>query len=128
MNKSKQSSLGTLLKDKRKDMGLSTHELGDRTGVTNSTIMRIEQGSIANPRPDLLKSIADVLELKLADVYTAAGYVQPEGFPSFAPYLRSRYAHLPEAAQAELEASFSQVAKKYGYDPDGPAEREDESN
>jgi hypothetical protein len=95
--------------------------------MADSNVIRLEQGAIASPRPDTLKSLADVLQLDLADVYAAAGYVQPQGLPSFAPYLRSKYGKLPASAQAELERNFARIAEKYGYDPNGPAPGEDEA-
>jgi len=94
--------------------------------MADSNVIRLEQGAIANPRPETLKSLADVLGLDLADVYAAAGYVQPQGLPSFAPYLRSKYARLPKAAQQELERTFSHIVKKHGYEAHGPNPGEDE--
>ena len=70
----------------------------------------------AKPRPDTLKAIAEVLGLDLADIYTAAGYVQSTGLPSFTPYLRSKYADMPPKALQELETSFARIAEKYGYE------------
>ncbi len=121
------TQLGTLIKQARMKQAMSARELSRRAGVTDSNIIRIEQGQIASPRPDMLKAIADALDIDLADVYAAAGYVQPQGLPSFTPYLRSKYADLPAGAKRELEKSFNQIAKKYGYDQQGPKPGEDES-
>jgi transcriptional regulator with XRE-family HTH domain len=126
MDKEQSLQLGHLLKQARLDHQLSAREVGDRSGMADSNVLRLEQGAIANPRPDTLKSLADVLELDLADLYAAAGYVQPQGLPSFAPYLRSKYADIPASAAAELEASFSRIAAKHGYDPKGTQQGEDE--
>ena len=126
MNTEHSQVLGALLKQARERLGLSAREVADRSGMADSNVIRLEQGTIASPRPDTLKSLADVLHLDLADVYAAAGYVQPQGLPSFAPYLRSKYAGLPKAAQRELERTFSHIAKKYGYDAHGPTPGEDE--
>lgn len=118
--------LGKQLKEARAKLGLSAREVADRSGMADSNVLRLEQGAIANPRPETLKSLADTLNLDLADLYAAAGYVQPDGLPSFAPYLRSKYADLPASAQRELEISFRKIAAKHGYDPTGPAAGEDE--
>lgn len=126
MNNSQLKALAQLLREAREGLGLSAREVGKRSGITDSNIVRLEQGAIANPRPETLKAIADVLELDLADVYAAAGYVQPDGLPSFAPYLRSKYGDLPAEAQQELERSFKTVAEKYGYDASGPKPGQDE--
>jgi transcriptional regulator with XRE-family HTH domain len=109
-------------------LGLSAREVADRSGMADSNVLRLEQGAIANPRPETLKSLADVLDLDLSDLYTAAGYVQPQGLPSFEPYLRSKYSDLPASARRELEQSFARIAAKHGYDPNGPRPGEDESS
>jgi transcriptional regulator with XRE-family HTH domain len=127
MDKEHSQALATLLKQARERLGMSAREVADRSGMADSNVIRLEQGAIANPRPDTLKSLADVLGLDLADVYAAAGYVQPHGLPSFAPYLRSKYADLPANAKVEMEQSFARIAEKYGYDADGPAPGEDET-
>ena len=119
--------LGKQLKEARAQLVLSAREVADRSGMADSNVLRLEQGAIANPRPETLKSLADALDLDLADLYAAAGYVQPAGLPSFAPYLRSKYADLPPSAQRELERTFHKIATKHGYDPAGPAAGEDET-
>jgi len=128
MDKSQSKALGAQLKAARKRLALSAKEVGDRAGLADSNVIRLEQGAIANPRPETLKSLADALDLDLSDLYATAGYVQPDGLPSFAPYLRSKYADLPAGARRELEASFRHIAAKHGYDPSGPRPGEDESN
>lgn len=127
MDKEHTQQLASLLKQAREQLGLSAKAVADRSGMADSNVIRLEQGVIAAPRPDTLKSLADALGLDLADVYAAAGYVQPKGLPSFAPYLRSKYADLPASAKVELEQSFTRIAEKYGYDADGPLPGEDEA-
>lgn len=120
------TKLGKMLKKAREANGLSAREVAIRSGMADSNVLRLEQGGIANPRPETLKSLADTLQLDLSDLYAAAGYLQPQGLPSFAPYLRSKYADLPASAQREIEQSFARIAAKHGYDPNGPKPGEDE--
>lgn len=120
-------SVGVLLAERRKALGLSRAEVARRVGITDSSLLRFEDGTISRPRPDVLKTLAETLDLDLADLYAAAGYVQPTSLPSFAPYLRSKYAGLPASATRELEASFARIAAKHGYDPRGPNPGEDET-
>lgn len=126
MDQEQSQRLGAILKKSRERLGISARELADRSGMADSNVIRLEQGAIANPRPETLKSLADVLGLNLADLYATAGYVQPTGLPSFTPYLRSKYADLPASARRELEASFEQITAKHGYIPGGPKPGEDE--
>lgn len=126
MNNSDPNSLAELLRSARQQAGLSSREVAKRAGVNVSVVLRLQDGSVASPRPDTVKAVAEVLDIDLSDAYAAAGYVPPSGLPSFSPYLRSKYADLPPAAQRELEQSFGHIAKKYGYDADGPAPGQDE--
>ena len=102
VDKEEAQRFGALIRRRRQDLGLSTHDLGRLIGTGNSTIMRIEQGAFAATRPDKLARIAEALHLSLADVYARAGYVVPDELPSFREYLAARYRELPEAAAGEL--------------------------
>ena len=119
--------LGELIRKSRTARDLSIRDLADEAEIGRSTLLDLEQGKVASPNPTTLQTLATVLKIDLADIYAAAGYSQPEGLPSFTPYLRSKYADLPDEARAELEKSFSHIAGKYGYDPAGPKPGEDEN-
>jgi transcriptional regulator with XRE-family HTH domain len=88
------------------------HLLKRRT--RNSTIMRIEQGAFAAPRPDKLARIAEALHLSLADVYARAGYVVPAELPTFREYLATRYRELPDGAVGELSRLFDELVIRHG--------------
>ncbi len=126
MNPQQAKELGRRLRVRREELDLSVRELARRAGVDNTTIVRIERGAFAAPRPDKLSRIADALDLSLADVFALAEYVAPNELPAFAPYLRSKYRHLPTPAVEELERSFKRIVKRHGFDPEGPAPGEDE--
>lgn len=42
--------LGNLLYKKRKDMGLSQKQVGEKAGISHVTVCRIERGEIDSPR------------------------------------------------------------------------------
>lgn len=126
MNPQQAKELGERLRTRREELGLSLRDLERETGVDNGTIARIEQGAFGAPRPDKLSRIADSLGLSLADVFALAEYVVPDDLPTFTPYLRSKYRDLPAPAVEELERSFKRLAKRHGFDPDGPTLGEDE--
>src|SRR5437870_3385291 len=119
MNNDQAKELGRRLRKRREELGLSMRELAERTGTTHPTIIRLEEGSIERPAADKLSRIADVLSLNLADVYAFVDYDTPSQLPSFRPYLRTKYRHLPQTAVEELERSFKQITKRHGIDPDG---------
>lgn len=118
--------LAEVISSARKAKGLSTRAVAAEIGLDQSNIVRLENGAVTTPKPSVLAGLARVLDLDLADLYALAGYTKPSELPAFTPYLRSKFADLPEAAQAELERSFTRIAKKYGYTANGPVPGEDE--
>ena len=126
MKPSQVKQLGEQLRGRREELGLTQRQLAKLAGMTDGTIVRIEQGFIAAPAPDKLSRIAEALDLSLADVFAQADYILPRELPSYAPYLRSKYPQLPDEAVEQLGDSFEQMAKRYGYDAAGPAPGEDE--
>jgi transcriptional regulator with XRE-family HTH domain len=117
VNQEQAEELGKLLRERRQELGLSTHQLGAQIGVRQSTILRVEHGRFASPRPAKLARIAEALNLELADVYARAGYLVPDGLPSFEPYLAAKYRNLPETAVTELVGHFDELAARHGVDP-----------
>ena len=87
--------LGSLLKQKRKALGLSLRQLAKLADVNDVNIFRLERGDCAAPAPDKLARIAEALGLSLADVYALADYAVPTDLPSFKPYLKTKYRGLP---------------------------------
>jgi transcriptional regulator with XRE-family HTH domain len=126
MKKQQAKRFGAWLRAQRIAAGYSTVRLAKEAGTTDATIVRIEHGTIAAPAPDKLSRIAGVLGLSLADVYAMAGYAVPADLPSFQPYLRRKYRDLPAGAVNDLDRAFRDIAKRHGYDPDGPKPGEDE--
>ena len=117
MDKERAARLGELIRRRRQELGMSTHELGARIGARNSTVVRLEQGAFAAPSPDKLARIAEVLGITLADIYGHAGYAVPEDLPEFHAYLPARYRELPEAAVKELIDLFDSLIDRHGLTP-----------
>lgn len=126
MDQEQARELGQRLRERREELDLTIRELAERADTTHTTVVRLEQGAYDAPAPDKLSRIAEALGLSLADVFALADYSVPSDLPSFQPYLRTKYRGLPATAVDELERSFRRVAKRHGYDPDGPAPGEDE--
>lgn len=127
MAKEDTKQLGDYLKTARTERGWSAHELSRRTGIHPSTIIRIEDGEFNNPRPEKLAVIAEELGLSLADVYARANYATPSDLPSLTPYLRTKYAGLPEDEIKRIQTYVAQRAKQHGIDLDGPKPGQDET-
>ncbi len=121
------TKLGKLISTTRAAKELRLDDLVDSTSIPRTQLHRIEQGQLGLIQPAALHSLARSLDLPPSDLFSLAGYAIPEELPTFAPYLRSKYRDLPESAKAELERSFRAIAKKHGYDANGPAPGEDEA-
>ena len=117
MDKKQAVRLGKLIRQRRQAMGMSTHELGDRIGTRNSTIIRLEQGAFAAPSPEKLAGIAEALGISLADMFGHAGYVVPDDLPGFHAYLPARYRDLPQEAVQELVDLFETLIQRHGLTP-----------
>ena len=58
-------SFSTVLKMRRKMLGLTLEEVGSAVGVARATVQRWESGEIGNPRRDKMVALASVLETDL---------------------------------------------------------------
>lgn len=126
MNPEQAKQLGAYLREARQAAGMSGPALAAAAGIDQATVVRLEQGAFANPTPEKLAAIGKALDLPLADIFTLADYPMPTELPSFTPYLRSKYRDLPDSAVADMERYFEKLAKKHGFDPNGPAPGQDE--
>nr|DAQ36970.1 MAG TPA: Repressor protein CI [Caudoviricetes sp.] len=61
-------NVGERIKQRRKDLKMSADELAASVGVSRSTIFRYEKGDIEKVGPDVLKKIADRLNVSPADL------------------------------------------------------------
>jgi transcriptional regulator with XRE-family HTH domain len=119
--------LGRRLRTRREELGLSKRQLAEQVDMNDATIVRLEQGLFAAPRPDKLSRIADALGLSLADVFAFAEYVVPSDLPSFHPYLLSKYPDMPQGAIDDLRKEFDRITNEYDYALEGAHESEGKS-
>jgi transcriptional regulator with XRE-family HTH domain len=111
-------AFGAYIRSRRESFGLSQTQLARLIETRDSTINRLEAGSISAPRPDKLTRIADCLQLNLADVFAMVGYAVPRQLPSWLPYLRAKYPKLPQEAIEEIESHMRSVAQIHGVNID----------
>lgn len=57
-----------LIRERRWDQGLTAEQLGQLVGLSESTIIRIENGQ-RDPKFQQLVQIAKILECKISDLY-----------------------------------------------------------
>lgn len=118
--------LGHMIRARREALGLTQRQVAERIGSTESgtTVGRIESGFIRQPGVETLSGLAEALGLPMADLFTAAGYAVPSELPSFRPYMRAKYRDLPPEALAELDRTFTDIARRYGTAWPAPGEDE----
>ena len=116
--------LGAAIRRARVAAGLSQNKLaelanehiqrravdGKMPKLRNSTILRLEAGEIAAPRPDLLAAIASVLDVDAAAYFTLAGYTTPAELPDIDVYLRAKYPTLRQRDIKEFVALINERA------------------
>ena len=56
-------TIGEIIYNRRKELGLTLEEIGNATGVSKSTVKKWENGFIANMRRDKIEKLANVLQI-----------------------------------------------------------------
>lgn len=100
-------------------------DVADVAGVDFTYISKLEGGYVKQPKPEVLHGLAAALEVPAEDLFALVGYQVPEALPSFAPYLRAKYAMNSEAL-ADMDDYLRFIQTKYNLSTDGPAVGEDE--
>lgn len=122
MTDDERNQLAELLRVERARRDLSAREVARRAGVDTGTVRLLERGRIDQPRIETVRAIAQVVGVPLADLYALLHWL-PDGLPALRPYMRAKYAELPDSAVAEVEQFVEQLSRKYGH---GPVDDEDE--
>jgi transcriptional regulator with XRE-family HTH domain len=68
-------NIGQLIKNKRKAAGMSLEKLGTACGVSDSEIMKIENGTRKSPNWSTLCKISHTLKFHPFEILLAAGYI-----------------------------------------------------
>lgn len=74
------TSLGALIRERRRSLGLTQEQLAERVGegVRQSDISRLEQNRILLPRRERLERIAVSLDLSIGDLMVLTGWMADE--------------------------------------------------
>jgi transcriptional regulator with XRE-family HTH domain len=127
MNQSNQSGhrdgqatvLGSFLKAKRENAGLTLTALAARTGVGRTQLSRIERGVSRNPSSRLLVKIATSggLAVSAADLlHVAAGGLGAHDLPSFQAYMYAKHPDWPVMAYQSLLDFYRFLCDEYSHD------------
>ena len=118
-------SLGLQIQQRRIELGLSLSEIARRAGVDKGTMSLLERGKNTHPTPQVLRALADALQMPLADLFAGADYLQSTELPSLRPYMRAKYQNLPDEAVAEVEQFIQELAQRHRMST--PHNHEDET-
>lgn len=69
------NELGTFIKGKRTEKGLSIRRLAELADISHTEVKRIEDGLRKQTSPQVLRSIASALGVPYEDLMAAAGYI-----------------------------------------------------
>jgi HTH-type transcriptional regulator, competence development regulator len=70
------NALATYLRTIRKEKGLSLKKVEKAAGVSNAYLSQLERGRRNPPHPDILKRLANVYEVPVTELLSAAGYLE----------------------------------------------------
>jgi transcriptional regulator with XRE-family HTH domain len=104
--------LGQALNDARLEAGLSIRQLAAAADVPKSEVDRLLRDEQERLNPDSLIRLAEVLELRAADLFLLAGLALPDKLPSVEALLRTEY-DLPDAAVREARAHIDAIVARY---------------
>ena len=78
------AALGTFIRTRRQELGLTQSELGARLGYVQERVSLLEHGKYGMPSLPALAAMAEALELPLGKILQAAGYSVPLTDPNVA--------------------------------------------
>ncbi len=116
-----ETPLGTLLRNRRREAGISLSQLSGLTGLHKSYLARIELGEVRQPSTENLQRIAAALELPEATVFGLLDERARDQLPPLQLYLRAKY-DLPDNVIDEVTAYL----RRSGNLTSGPRDGEDE--
>jgi len=111
-NSGEPSGLGRFVRERRQAAGLSQRQLALAASVSVSNISRLESGFHPTPSLELLKRVAEVLDIEMAELLSYRGIPMPDGSAGLKVYLRRQYG-LPDQGVVEAEAAIERIAARY---------------
>lgn len=69
------SELGTFIKKKRTEKGMSIRRLAELSDISHTEVKRIEDGLRKQTSPQVLRSIASAIGVPYEELMAAAGYI-----------------------------------------------------
>ena len=74
------ATLANLLKEQRKNLGITLRKAEEDTGISNAYLSQVENGKINQPTPRTLRKLSDYYDISYQRLLELAGH------PIFSPY------------------------------------------
>lgn len=105
--------LGRLLRKARNDQAIPIRKLSKDTGVSQGSIIGLEQAEYQSVNPDKLRSLASVLGLNSHDLFAIAGLLPDDEQPTISGLLHLNYRSLPDEAVDEIQSFVDYQVRKH---------------
>jgi transcriptional regulator with XRE-family HTH domain len=102
--------IGPVITKLRSERGLSLEDLADKCGITKSNLSRIETKD-QWPRPELLDAIADVLGVKVYQLFAMAEAIQLPVDPLQLNREENQVLQAFQAMEPDARAAYLEMAK-----------------
>ena len=98
--------MDSIIKTRRKELGITLEDIGNYVGVSKATVQRWETGSISNMRRDRIKKLSEILRIAPEILLEAENKVpelsQPQTALAKIPVLGTVAAGVPITAQEDI--------------------------
>lgn len=72
------NSLGSFLKQTRKQRNLTLRDIEEKTGISNAYLSQLENDKILQPSPSVLNKLAEFYKISYGHLMVLTGYPSPE--------------------------------------------------
>ena len=102
------ASLGTTLKDARKNIGLTLRQVEDMIGISNAYLSQLENDKIKNPSVNILSKLSSLYKVSLKTILSNANMInkkevkEEEENLNFAQKIAFRAEHLTEQERNDV--------------------------
>lgn len=104
----KEKTLGELLRQKREEGNRSQREIAKQTGLSNSTVSRLEADAGEDPAFSTILKIADAVGYDRTDLLSDAGYLKETGQQK---YVRHAMDHMTDEQQDNVLTTVTDITK-----------------
>ena len=104
------NELGTYIKEKRTEKGLSIRRLAELAAISHTEVKRIEDGLRKQTSPQVLRSIASALGVPYEDLMAAAGYIDEPTAETESATMATGIKGMEDLSQEEIDQVNQYIA------------------